>query len=167
MPGSFPTWGASVDHNCRIEFKWSFWKEVRDEVAPLWEAHNQEIASPGDRKLYAPDWVRFDEMAAAGKDHWVAARLGEQLVGYVFCIVTEHLHRMNTLSGFWDLYYLKPEHRHGWNGYKLIRAGRDSLWTRGVRKQYIGTKMWKDIGPILERLGFSEAERLYTVSLDN
>lgn len=157
---------AIVAAPSRVDFRWVRWEEIRGHIGLLWVEHNLEIASPGDQVLFAPDWDRFDALAAAGEDHWIVARCDGQLVGYVFCIVKEHLHRMNTLSGFWDLYWLKPEFRKGWNGYRLIKAGRDSLWSRGVRKQYIGTKMWKDIGPILERLGFQEAERLYTQSLD-
>ena len=151
----------------RLDIRWVPWAELRSEIGPLWLEHNAEIASPSDQPLLNPDWDYYDGLAEFGKDHWVAARVDGELVGYVGCIVTSHPHRKSTLSGFWDLYWLKPAWRRGWNGYKLIRAGRDSLWARGVRKQYIGTKMWKDIGPILERLGFSEAERLYTVSLDN
>ena len=151
----------------RMTFRWVHWQSLRNEIGPLWLEHNFEIAAKGDQPLFDPDWELFDEMAEREVDHWVEARIGGCLVGYVFCIVKGHLHRKSTLSGFWDLYWMKPELRKGWNGYRLIKAGRDSLWARGVRKQYIGTKMWKDIGPILERLGFHETERLYTVSLDN
>ena len=150
----------------RLELRWTRWESLRPDILPLWQQHNAEIASSGDQALFDPDWELFDEMAERDLDHWIEARIDGELVGYVFCIVKGHLHRKSTLSGFWDLYWLKPEHRRGWNGYRLIRAGRDSLWARGVRKQYVGTKMWKDIGPILERLGFQETERLYTVSLD-
>lgn len=151
----------------RLSFRWESWNDLRGRIGPLWLQHNAEIASPGDQPLFDPDWELFDEMAARNCDHWIAAYADQQLVGYVFCIVKGHLHRKSTLSGFWDLYWLQPQWRRRWNGYQLIKAGRDSLWARGVRKQYIGTKMWKDIGPILRRLGFVETERLFTLSLDN
>lgn len=150
-----------------MDFRWEKWDDVKAIMHPIWEAHNQEIASAGDKKLYAPDFDKLDELALQGKDHWFIARIGEKIVGYVFAIVDTHLHRKNTLSAFYDVYWLDPDHRTGWNGYFLLKAAQESLWLRGVRKQYAGTKFWKDAGHLFERLGWVETERLYTISLDN
>ena len=150
----------------RLIFQVDVWSNLRPIIMPLWERHNLEVASLSDQKLFAPDWDKFDNLAATGNDHWVSARDGGALVGYAFALVSTHLHRKNTLCAFWDLYYLVPELRVGMNGYNLLKFFESSLWQRGVRKQYTGTKKWMDVGSIFERRGWTEVERLFTKSLD-
>lgn len=142
------------------------WWAIRPEIMPLWKLHNAEIASPGDQGLFDPDWQKFDDTARADKDHWITARRGGELVGYVFAIVDTHMHRRGTLSAFYDLYWLKPSCRRGLAGYRLLAEAERTLWERGVRKQYLGTKAWKDMSRIFERMGWTETERLFTKSLD-
>lgn len=149
-----------------IQIRWEPWETVRPDIALLWELHNAEIAAPGDKALLDPNWNWYDAVAAADKDHWITIRDDGRLVGYVFALVDYHKHRSHTLSAFWDLYWVHPDYRKGLLGYKLLRAAKDSLWKRGVRKQYAGTKLWKDVGVIFERQGWRETERLYTISMD-
>lgn len=153
--------------NLGLAVQWEPWASVRPDIAPLWELHNAEIAAKEDQDELAPDWAEFDRIAALDKDHWVTVRDNGRLVGYVFAIVTTHRHRCHTLSALWDLYWLHPNYRkrsyrHLPLGTFMLRAARDSLVSRGVVKQYAGTKMWKDVGVLFERDGWVETERLYT-----
>lgn len=146
----------------RLDIRWVRWAAIRDSILPLWQQHNAEIAAPADQSEFDPDWDKFDAMATLNQDHWVVATNQGELVGYVFVIVTTHLHRKSTLSGFWDLYWLRPDMRKGLNGLRLLKKAERSLWARGVVKQYAGTKFWMDVGPLFERMGWEETERLFT-----
>lgn len=133
---------------------------------PVWEQHNAEIAAPGDRALLAPDWAKFDNIADNGEAHWVTVRHFGNIVGYAFVIVSTHLHRKNTLCGFFDLYWLNKDYRKGTGaGKRLIRTVEETLKARGVVRSFIGTKVWYNIGPLLERMGYSHVEELYARAL--
>lgn len=153
--------------NTGLQVRWEPWSTVKLDVGPLWLLHNAEIAAKEDQDELAPDWEEFDRIADLDKDHWVTVRDNGRLVGYVFAIVTPHRHRRNTLSALWDLYWLHPGYRRKSFhkiplGIYMMRAARDSLVSRGVIKQYAGTKVWKDVGILFERDGWVETERLYT-----
>lgn len=138
------------------------WPDIRAEMGPVWDRHNHEIAAPADRALLAPDWAKFDDMARNGQDHWVTVRHFGRIVGYAFAIVTTHLHRKNTLCGFYDLYWLHPDCRKGWAGVRLLKFTEASLKERGVQRVCIGTKVWYDISLVLERMGYEPTEKIFT-----
>jgi len=48
---------------------------------------------------------------------------------------------------------------------KLIRFAIDSLKAEGITKLHINTKAHQPFDPILERLGFEEIERVYSLVL--
>lgn len=141
------------------------WTDCAGEIIPLWEAHNAEIAAADDRVRLAPDYDRYLGQHLRGSLHILVAREAGAVVGYLFAIVETHLHRRNTLCAFFDIYYLKPSHRKGWAGVRLFKEAERTLTARGVQKMHTGTKLWKDVGLIFERLGWIETERLYTKSL--
>lgn len=142
------------------------WADIRAEIGPVWDRHNEEIAAPGDKGLLSPDWAKFDDMARNGQDHWVTVRHFGRIVGYAFVIVTTHLHRRHTLYGFYDLYWLHPNYRKGRTaGRDLLKFTEASLKARGVQKVCIGTKVWYDISPVLERMGYEPTEKTFTKAL--
>ena len=145
------------------------WSLIRSEIAQLWQRHYDELVSDKDKIPLAPDYRQYQEHATSGALHIVTARSDGQLIGYVFAIVRPHLHYATTLCGFWDLYYVTPEHRKGLGlslvghpGVALFREAEKSLRARGVKKMFSGTKMWRDASHIFEYLGWVETERLFT-----
>lgn len=141
------------------------WPDAAAEIMPLWDAHNAEVAAKDDKARLAPDLDRYMALHLAGKLHIVVAREAGAVIGYLFAAVETHLHRRNTLCAFYDLYYVKPEHRRGWTGIHLFKEAERSLKARGVVKLHTGTKLWKDVGRLFERMGWDETERLFTKSL--
>ena len=141
------------------------WPDVSNEIIPLWQAHNAEVAALDDRALLDPDFDRYMRLHLSGGLHVIAAREAGEVVGYLFAVVETHLHRKSTLCAFFDAYYVKPEHRRGWAGINLFKAAERTLKARGVRKMHTGTKLWKDVGLLFERLGWMETERLFTKTI--
>ena len=67
-----------------------------------------------------------------------AARAAPRLVGYHLTFLRNDLHSVHTLIGYVDSYYLLPEYRRGWNGFRLIRESERVLRELGVQKVYVG-----------------------------
>jgi GNAT superfamily N-acetyltransferase len=138
------------------------WPQAAPEIMPLWAAHNSEIAAEHDKPLLDPDLGRYMALHRAGKLHVVVAREAGKVIGYLFAAVETHLHRRTTLCAFYDLYYVRPEHRRGWTGIHLFKEAERTLRARGVKRLNTGTKLWKDVGKLFERMGWQETERLFT-----
>ncbi len=139
------------------------WSALRPIIFPFWARHYLEIARDQDAVPLDPDWGRYEALDAGGSLLIVAARneTGE-LKGYLFAIISTHLHYRSTLCAFFDLYWLEPDVRKGWNGVRLFRETERILKQLGVRKVFGQTKTHKDVGLIFRRLGWSEAEIAYT-----
>jgi GNAT superfamily N-acetyltransferase len=143
------------------------WRDIVNEMKVLWPAHWEEIAINRDSIKLAPDYKSYETFADNGSLHIVTARAAGQIVGYHISIVRPHLHYVNDLHGFTDVYYIMPEHRQGWVGVKLFKTVERTLKARGVKKIFTGTKLHLDMGRLFERLGFHETERLYTKVLND
>jgi len=138
------------------------WSQVRPEMAHLWPAHYEEIATNRDKIKLDPDFESYANYEATGALHVVVARESGEIVGYHISIIRPHLHYKGSLSAFTDVYYLAPDQRRGLAGVKLFREVEKTLKARGVEKLFSGTKVSLNMGPIFERLGWTLTEHLYT-----
>lgn len=141
------------------------WERAKAEIMAYWWQHWNEIALDKETVKLDPDVRLYDDHAAAGRLHVVTVRKSGELVGYHLTLISPHLHYKSTLCGFVDIYWLRPDCRAGLTGLNLFREVENSLTKRGVRKVYSGTKKHLDAGILFERLGWTEAERLYTKTL--
>lgn len=147
------------------------WERVRLEVWPLWAEHHAEIARDGDLVPLAPDWEKYSAHAAAGALHIVTARQDGRLVGYLFALVSTHLHYATTQFAFFDLYWLHPDHRLAGDadsletldsvGAQLFIEAEETLRRRGVEKMIGTTKVWQDNSRLFKLLDWEETERVF------
>ncbi|MDN7881243.1 hypothetical protein [Burkholderia aenigmatica] len=133
-----------------------------DEMRLLYPAHWAEIALNKDVIKLDPDYERYDALDRAGMVHVATARADGQLVGYHIFVLMTHLHYRQSYTATSDITYLRPQHRRGFNGMRFLRFAFESLKPLGVQRIYTNCKMHHDFGRVLERLGFVEAERIYT-----
>lgn len=137
------------------------WFAVRDQMAPLWPKHWEEVAVNRDLIPLDPDFDSYDALARSGALHIVVARKAGEVVGYHFTIVKPHLHYRQSLSAFTDIYYIAPQYRTGRTPLRLFEFVEKTLKARGVQKMFTGTKLSLDAGPLFEKMGWTETERLY------
>jgi hypothetical protein len=137
------------------------WFEVREEMAPLWVKHWEEVALNRDKMPLSPDFDNYDTMNRLGMLHIVVARKAGEIVGYHFTIVRPHLHYVTTLCGQTDIYFIAPDHRTGRTPLRLFQFVEQTLTARGVQKMFTGTKLSLDAGPLFEHMGWTETERLF------
>ncbi len=109
-----------------------------------------------------PDAALFEAMELAGHLHITVARERGSMVGYMLFIVRPHPHYADVLCGFEDAYYLIPEQRKGMRGVSMIRAALNALKSRGVKRVFIHTKKAKNMGRVLEFLGMSHSDEIYS-----
>lgn len=143
-----------------MTFQVEDWHSCKDEMSVLWPLHWEEVANDKD-KIKLDVWFEaYDDMS--DQLHIVTARVDGKIVGYHWSIVRPHLHYKKSLTAYTDIYFLLPEFRRGMNGVNLFKFVEESLKAIGVQKMYTASKIKLDMSKIFERLGWLEAERVYT-----
>lgn len=133
-----------------------------DEMKVLYQDHWEEIAGDKDIIKLNPNYEAYLQMDKVGVLHLVTVRDEDLLVGYHLSFISPHLHYVDSLTAFTDIFFLKKEYRKGRVGINLFKYMEHSLRAKGVQKIYMGTKLKHDIGRILEHLNYIPIERLYT-----
>jgi hypothetical protein len=135
-----------------------------DELMPLLEAHWREIQHYPDIPL-ALDLDGYAAAQHAGCLRTYTARRDGALVGYACFVVRAGLHHRTSLQATQDALYLAPEARSA-TGAAFIRWCDAQLQAEGVQVVYQHVTSARDFGPLLERLGYSQVERIYSKRLD-
>lgn len=152
-----------------VSFHVEPWPACVPEMQDLWLEHWREVALDQDIVPLDMDLARYAEAAREGRLHLVTARRDGLMIGYLVAFVQPHLHYASTIFATCDLYYLRPEARTGWRGVTLFRVAERTLRERGAVILQAATKIHVspvtgrtlDIGPILERLGWTQSERTF------
>lgn len=150
-----------------ITYQREEWHACLEEMEALWPLHWEEVAGDKDVIKLEPNYAMYDSLVSTGQLHLITARADGKLIGYHVSIVRPHLHYVNSLSAFTDMYFIHPDFRKGMVGVNIFRAAEKSLKQRGVQKMFTGTKLSLDMGRIFERLGWKETERLYTKVIED
>ena len=138
------------------------WVDIVDDCIPLFQRHWEEIALNKDKVKLAINFEAYQKLCDADILKAYTARDGEKIVGYHIFLVTPHLHYMNDLFAVADVLFVAPEYRGKMAGLKLIKFSEQQLKADGVAVIVQNTKLAHDFGPILERLGYSQSERIFT-----
>jgi GNAT superfamily N-acetyltransferase len=145
-----------------ITYQVERWAEFVEDLSTLWDAHWEEVALDKDKIKLDPHVAEYERLDETGQLHIVSMRDDGWLVGYSMFIVRPHLHYVQSLSAFNDVYYVKPEYRGKLATFRFFQYQEATLKERGVERMFTGTKMHLDNGRFFERLGWTETERLYT-----
>jgi hypothetical protein len=123
--------------------------------------HWRELAFPDPLQM---DWDAYLAMTAAGVLHVTTCRAGTVLVGYIFNQVSPHLHHMQVLHAYIDMFWLDPVARDGWTIMKIFRFNDAYLKDLGVKQVRAGVRanyMGGRVGLIFKRLGYVPDEFVY------
>lgn len=143
-----------------IRFDTENFAGVREEIAPLIEAHYEEVALHQDAVKLAPDWGRYRHAEQTRSLAVYTARDDDKLVGYSVFLLSYHLHYVHTLVAANDVLYLDPQYRKGSAGIKLIKHSEEDLRDRGVDRILWHVKCGHDFRAILHRLGYADEETI-------
>lgn len=148
-----------------MEFALENLANVRREIEPLLQKHYDEIALNKDIIKLNPDWEGYSRLDAINALRVYTARKDGKLVGYFVVIVSKSLHYRDHLFANNDIIFLAKSARRGLTGMKLIKYAVEALRAEGITKLHINTKAHQPFDPILERMGFEEIERVYSLVL--
>jgi GNAT superfamily N-acetyltransferase len=139
--------------------------QVKREIEPLLRQHWEEIALNKDKIALNPDWRAYADLDSINALRIYTARKDEKLMGYFVVIVSRSLHYRDHLFANNDVIFLTKGARKGLTGVKLIKFAIESLAAEGITKLHVNTKAHQPFDAILERLGFEEIERVYSLML--
>jgi GNAT superfamily N-acetyltransferase len=145
-----------------IKFQRESLSSVRSEIIPLLEKHWEEIAVNRDKIKLNPDWEVYEALEVAGNLGIYTARLDGKLVGYFVVIAERHIHYKDHIFAANDIVYLDPDYRKGMVGARLMKFAEEDLRNIGVSVLTINTKVHKPFDHLLERMGFTLKERVYS-----
>lgn len=149
-----------------ISFAVETWDQCVDEMRSLWPAHYEELSLDKERIGLSCDEGKYRLGQQNGCLHIVTARKDGILIGYYYGMLMHHLHYRDAgLMCYSDVYFLKPEYRHGNIGVRFLAAIMDSLKRAGVVKLYISTKIHQDHGELFESMGMKCSDRIFTKML--
>mgnify|MGYP001250854184 FL=1 len=138
---------------------------LKQQVDELFQKHWEEIALYKDKMKLNPDWEFYEHLYQEGMLGLYTARKGSKLIGYFVVIAKPHPHYKDHLVAANDIIFVDPDHRKGLVGYKLIKFAKENLKQLGVSVLAVNIKVHKPFDKVLQRLGFENTERLYTVYL--
>ncbi len=139
-----------------------FTAELFAEVAPLMISHWGEIALFKDTVPLDPDYDAYAQAQAAGRLRFFTCRdEAGALQGYAVFFVINHPHYKTTLFAVQDVLFVQPELRHAGSGAKLILWCDQQLKAEGVGVVSQHVKVDHDFGPMLERMGYVLADKIY------
>lgn len=132
------------------------------DIQPLIEDHWQEIGIHKDKMKLNPDYNAYYSLEKLGMLHIVTARESDELVGYFISIVQPHIHYKSNIQAMNDILFVDKRFRGRSLGIKLFLFAEKELKKIGVSFISIHSKTQQDLKPLVERLGYTHSENVYT-----
>lgn len=145
-----------------MEYKLFDLREERETLEFLIEEHYEEIAHNKEKIRLKPDWNRYFQLESQGLLLCCGAYDGDRLVGYYISFVMPNLHYSDDLFAVCDIVFILPEYRKGSTGLKLFKFHEDMCKELGVSVMTMHVKTDNDFSPLMERLEWKWAEKLFT-----
>lgn len=140
--------------------------DVIEEIQPLIAAHYEEICAHPEVLTLDPDYDKYVELCDKGFLRIMTVRDEGSLIGYLVCMITPHLHYIDTVFALVDLVYIDPAYRGGTVGYRLFKRAAEDLKTNcGVKIISVHMKIKHQFRRLLQKLGYVQTEENWEVIL--
>lgn len=146
-----------------ITFQVEKWKQLIADGQKIFIQHYDELSLEKDRVPLGMDFDLYQSIEDKGNLHVLTCRKDGELIGYYIAIIVNH-HPHYKDSGpqsTTDMFYILPQYRNGCGVKLLIEAAR-TLTERGVKKAFIGIKLKQDHTELLESLGWTATDKVFT-----
>jgi L-amino acid N-acyltransferase YncA len=146
-----------------ITYKVEKWHDCWRDLAPMWRGHWNETGLHRDVTDLGVDIERYNKIEDAGALQVLVAREDGKAIGYHLCLICSHPHYYETVIALTDTYFLHPDYRKGMIGIKMLREVERILFSRGVKKLFIQTRVADPIdhSRIFEFLGYEPTEKVF------
>lgn len=140
--------------------------EFLEDAMPLFQAHIEELKETIEVELNI-DMNKYLRLWQNGSLLILAAREKGKLIGYYIMRLAQHSRSKHTLVANEEALYLKPEHRKGFVGIKLVEMGLLVAKAAGAEISYCSSHAGRSIAPLLKHFGFQKTTELYMLKLEN
>jgi len=145
-----------------ITYQQEFLDAVEKNIKPLLQDHWEEIAVNKSVIKMNPDWEAYHNLEDNGALKIFTARSDGELIGYFVVLIRSHIHYKDHVFAANDVLFLKQEYRKGLTGAKLMKFAEKCLKEDGVSVLVVNTKRHKPFDGLLEWLGYSHVENVYS-----
>jgi GNAT superfamily N-acetyltransferase len=145
-----------------ITYQQEFLINIQKELELLLTDHWEDVAVNKDVIKLNPDWDAYHNLEDSGALKIFTVRVDEKLVGYFVVILRNHIHYKDHLYAFNDALFLKHDYRKGLTGAKLMKFAEKCLKDDQVSVLVVNTKRHKPFDGLLEWLGYSHVENVYS-----
>ena len=145
-----------------ITYQQEFLDTVEKDIKPLLQDHWEEIALNKSAIKLNPDWEAYHSLEDSGILKVFTVRSDGELIGYFVVLIRNHIHYKDHVFAANDVLFLKQEYRKGLTGAKLMRFAEKCLKEDGVSVLVVNTKRHKPFDGLLEWLGYSHVENVYS-----
>lgn len=118
-----------------------------------------------DGEKLNPNYDMYFKMQEAGIYMLMTCRKEQELIGYIGYFVSPNIRFKDCVVANEDLYYIKPQNRHGRIGYKLFTESEKILKGRNVNRVQLSCKTFQDHSRLFDHLGFEFYEKHFTKTL--
>lgn len=130
-------------------------------MKPLLYDHWQELGLDIDLKG-DPNFEQMEQLEKAGLWHILTARDGGKLIGYLWALLSPHLHYKSSKPMLIvDAYYVVPEYRRG-TGLRLLKFMELFAKEKQAIKIYLTCKAHKDQTKLFEAMGYRLSDYAFT-----
>ncbi len=144
-----------------IKYQREDFNVVRHEVDELVHKNWEDTGFSKHGLKLNPDWDVYEAIDRAGLLGVYTVRKQDSLIGYLVVVVRKHPHYKDHIFASNDILFIDKEHRKGLVGYFLVKYVVEDLKKLGASVLMFNTTVDKPYDPILNRLGFEPAEKLY------
>lgn len=132
----------------------------------LMQAHYDEVwgSKLSDQTLVLPDSETYRQLESQNMFVVLGGFIGDKLIGYATGYYSPYMHNIAIFFGTIDSIYLRPEHRKGINGAKLLKAMMNWFADIGVDQISINVSIGTAADKLLSRLGYKPTEHHYLIN---
>jgi len=145
-----------------ITYQEELFKDVVEEMIPIVEVHWNEIAIHKEKIKLECDWNKYIALDELDMLSTVTVRDNGVMIGYVVTLIVSHGHYMSHNFANVDAVYIDKEYRGTKVGSSLCEYAEDICKDRGASVMMHHVKVTHNFGPLLERIGYTKVEELYS-----
>ncbi len=145
-----------------ITFAVEPYRDVIEELKPLFPGHWDELALNKDKVPLDPRYEVYEAKDAAGEVMMVIGREAGAIVAYFVGFISPGLHYKTCLTCQGDIFYVVPEKRNGTAGVKMFAFVKAECRRRGVQRMFVGSKNHKASASLLQFVGGTEIETYFS-----
>jgi hypothetical protein len=145
-----------------ITYQEEAYSDCVDDLVELYPEHYAEVEQPvADKYKLDPNWEQYFNLEKSGSFKVITCRDEGTLVGYMFFIISPHLHVKSCMTAYEDIYFLRKDYRKGRTGIKMFQYAEQYLKSLNVNRILCSTKVHQDNSRLFEYLGYSFVEKLF------